>query len=180
MGYEDRILNKSPEVPIKIRERQQRKSFQEIERGKGYFQAEFPDSSGFSATNLWYMSQFYMEYQGNEILQPLVGEISWTKHILIMSKCKDIQERQFYIIATKKFGWTKKVLIHQIENKSFEKYLLNQTNFNQTVPDTIIAFPGNQFRLTVDDEDLFIELLPPHTVEIYNLCDFYCLTYTNT
>ena len=94
-----------------------------------------------------------MEYQGNEILQPLVGEISWTKHILIMSKCKDIQERQFYIIATKKIGWTKKVLIHQIENKSFEKYLLNQTNFDQTVPDTIIAFPGNQFRLTVDDED---------------------------
>ena len=93
LSYEDRIWNKSPEVPIKIRERQQRKSFQEIEMGKGYFQAEFPDISGFSATNLWYMSQFYMEYQGNEILQPLVGEISWTKHILIMSKCKDIQER---------------------------------------------------------------------------------------
>jgi len=88
-----------------------------------------------------------MEYQGNEILQPLVGEISWTKHILIMSKCKDIHERQFYIIATKKFGWTKKVLIHQIENKSFEKYLLNQTNFDQTVPDTI----KNQAKLAVKD-----------------------------
>ena len=32
-------------------------------------QAEFPDISGFSATNLWYMSQFYMEYQGKERLR---------------------------------------------------------------------------------------------------------------
>ena len=38
LSYEDRIWNKSPEVPIKIRERQQRKSFQEIEMGKGYLQ----------------------------------------------------------------------------------------------------------------------------------------------
>ena len=85
---------------------------------------------GLSTTNLWYMVQFYNEYHEDENLQSLVGEISWTKHIVILSKCKDSQERQFYIGATKKFGWTKDGLIHQIENKSFEKYLLNQTNFD--------------------------------------------------
>lgn len=154
------------------------------------------------------MAQFYTEYHGDEILQPLVGEISWAKHIVIISKCKDAQERQFYIMATKKFGWTKNVLVHQIGNKSFQKYLLNQTNFDQTVPDTIknqaklavkdhytfdfleladehsehqlehalitnirnflcemgysFAFLGNQFRLTVEDEDFFIDLLLYH------------------
>jgi len=86
-------------------------------------QKEFPGIGGFSTTNLWYMAQFYNEYNGNPNLQPLVGEISWTKHIAILSKCKDQQERKFYIQATKKFGWTKDVLINQIENKSFESYL---------------------------------------------------------
>lgn len=100
-------------------------------------QAEFPRMSGFSTTNIWYMVQFYNTYQGNEFLQPMVGEISWSKHIVILSKCKDNQERQFYIMATKKFGWTKNILIHQLENKIYEKYLLNQTNFDAVLPETI-------------------------------------------
>ncbi|MDR3245637.1 MAG: DUF1016 N-terminal domain-containing protein, partial [Prevotellaceae bacterium] len=48
-----------------------------------------------------YIQRFYSEYQGNAILQPLVGEISWSKHLIIMSKCKNLQERQFYILDTK-------------------------------------------------------------------------------
>ncbi len=114
-------------------------------------QKEFPGVGGFSTTNLWLMAQFYNEYQGIENLQPLVGEISWTKHIVILNKCKDNLERKFYILATKKHGWTKSVLIHQIENKTYEKYLLNQTNFEQTLPDSI----KNQAHLAVKDEYTF-------------------------
>jgi predicted nuclease of restriction endonuclease-like (RecB) superfamily len=110
-------------------------------------QKEFPNVSGFSVTNLWLMAQFYTEYQSVENLQPLVGEISWTKHIVIMTKCKDNTQRQFYTIATKKFGWTKDILRHQIENKTYEKYLLNQTNFDETVPEQI----KNQAILAVKD-----------------------------
>ncbi len=98
---------------------------------------EFPEMTGFSVTNLWYMAQLYSEYNGVSNLQPLVGEISWTKNIIILSKCKDNQERQFYIISTKKYGWTKGVLTHQIENKTYEKYLLNQTNFDAVLPANI-------------------------------------------
>lgn len=179
-----------------------------VEKLAGDLHAEFPGIKGFSTSNLWYMAQFYAEYQGNEFLQPLVGEISWVKNVVIMSKCKDAHERQFYIAATKKFGWSKNVLIHQIENKSFEKYLLNQTNFDKTVPENVknqaklavkdhytfdflelsdehseyqleqeliknirnflcemgysFAFLGNQFRITVEDEDFFIDLLLYH------------------
>jgi predicted nuclease of restriction endonuclease-like (RecB) superfamily len=81
----------------------------------------------------------------------LVGEISWTKQIVILNKCKDSQERQFYILSTKKFGWTKNVLIHQIENKTFEKYLLNQTNFEDTLPEKI----KKQAILAVKDDYIF-------------------------
>lgn len=114
-------------------------------------QKEFPGVGGFSTTNLWLMTQFYSEYQSVENLQPLVGEISWTKHIVILSKCKDPKEREFYILSTKKFGWTKNVLIHQIENKTFEKYLLNQTNFDETLPEKV----RNQAIFAVKDEYIF-------------------------
>ncbi|MDO9153038.1 MAG: PDDEXK nuclease domain-containing protein [Paludibacter sp.] len=121
-------------------------------------QNEFPGIGGFSVGNLWLMAQFYSEYQAVEFLVPLVREISWSKHITILKKCKDNQERQFYILSTKKFGWTKNVLINQIENKTFEKYLLNQTNFDNTLPETI----KNQAHLAVKDE---------YTFDFLNLAD---------
>jgi len=100
-------------------------------------QNEFPGVGGFSVGNLWLMAQFYTEYHDVANLVPLVREISWSKHVTILKRCKDNLERQFYIQATKKFGWTKNVLTHHIDGKSYEKYLLNQTNFDQTLPDSI-------------------------------------------
>ena len=64
-------------------------------------QKEFPGIQGFSARNMWDMARFYSEYQSNKILQPLVAEISWTKHIVILTKCKETQQRQFYICGTR-------------------------------------------------------------------------------
>ena len=114
-------------------------------------QKEFPGVGGFSEGNLWMMARFYSDYQSVEKLVPLVQEISWSKHVAILKGCKDNQQRQFYILATKKFGWTKNVLIHQIENQTYERYLLNQTNFEETLPDTI----KNQACLAVKDEYSF-------------------------
>ena len=114
-------------------------------------QKEFPKMEGFSAGNLWLMAQFYTEYQLDINLVPLVREISWSKHIVILKKCKDSQERQFYTLATKKFGWTKNVLIHQVENKTFEKYLLNQTNFDNVLPESI----AKQAHLAIKDNYTF-------------------------
>jgi predicted nuclease of restriction endonuclease-like (RecB) superfamily len=125
-------------------------------------QIEFPKMTGFSVTNLWYMVQFYSVYNADTNLQPLVGEISWSKHLVILSKCKDSQERQFYTIATKKFGWTKEVLIHQVENKTYERYLLNQTNFDQVLPEKV----AKQAYLAVKDHYTF-DLLNKGKMEFY-------------
>jgi predicted nuclease of restriction endonuclease-like (RecB) superfamily len=114
-------------------------------------QAEFPGRNGFSAQNLWFMRQFYGEYVGKPNLQPLVREISWTKNLIVFSRCKDDLEREFYLRATARFGWTKAVLQHQVDNKSYEKYLLNQTNFDATVPEEI----KNQALLAVKDQYTF-------------------------
>jgi len=100
-------------------------------------QTEFPGRNGFSSQNLWLMRQFYNEYATNEKLQPLVREISWSKNLLVMSRSKDELEREFYLRATARYGWTKTVLQHQISNQSYQKYLLGQTNFEQVLPENI-------------------------------------------
>jgi predicted nuclease of restriction endonuclease-like (RecB) superfamily len=124
-------------------------------------QNEFPGIQGFSPQNLWYMRQFYIEYNRNEKLQPLVGEISWTKHLVIMSRCKDDLEREFYIRMTRRMGWSKNVLIHQIENKTYEKTLSSQTNFDKALPAKI----RNRAKLAVKDEYTFdfLELGEEHS-----------------
>lgn len=61
-------------------------------------QKEFSGVSGFSVGNLWLMAQSYNEYHSVENLVPLVREISWSKHITILEKCKNNLERQFYIL----------------------------------------------------------------------------------
>lgn len=114
-------------------------------------QKEFPGIQGFGVRNMWDMARFYTEYQSNEILQPLVAEISWSKHIVILTKCKETRQRQFYILATKKYGWTKDVLINKIEAKTYENYLLGQSNFDMTLPDSI----KKQAILALKDEYTF-------------------------
>ena len=124
-------------------------------------QKEFPGIKGFGVSNMWDMARFYAEYKSNEILQPLVGEISWSKHIVILTKCKETQQRQFYILATKKYGWTKDVLINKIEIKTYENYLLGQSNFDITLPEKI----KGQAILALKDEYTFdlIELSEEHS-----------------
>ncbi|MFA6636782.1 MAG: PDDEXK nuclease domain-containing protein [Candidatus Omnitrophota bacterium] len=114
-------------------------------------QKEFIGISGFSSQNLWYMRQFYLEYSNDKKLQPLVGEIGWSHNVVIMSKCKDDLEREFYIRMTRRMGWTKNVLIHQIENKTYEKTMVNQTNFKRTLPAKI----QKQAKLALKDEYAF-------------------------
>jgi len=123
--------------------------------------AEFSGISGFSAANLWRMKLFYETYVNNEKLAPLVREIGWTHNLVIMEKCKEDLEREFYLRMTRNFGWTKNVLIHQIENQTYEKTLLNQTNFEQTLPENI----RNQAKLAVKDEYTFdfLELADEHS-----------------
>jgi len=171
-------------------------------------QNEYPGMKGFSARNLWNMRNFYVLYSDNQKLQPMVAEVSWTKNLVIMEKCKDDLEREFYIRMTKKFGWTKNLLINQIEGKAYQQYLLNQTNFDKAVPEkyrsqaklavkdeytfdflelgeehsekelesalvnrirhfltemgNYFCFIANQYRIEIDDEEFFIDLLLYH------------------
>ncbi len=132
-----------------------------VERLAQDIQVEFPGISGFSVRNLWNMRSFYLTYWQDEKLQPLVAEIGWTHNLVILEKCKDDLEREFYLRMTRKFGWTKNVLLHQIENHTYRKTLLNQTNFDSTLTTEV----GQQAKLAIKDEYTFdfLELSDAHS-----------------
>src|ERR1019366_9185655 len=70
-------------------------------------------------------------------------------------------EREFYIRMTRKYGWTKDVLIHQIDNRSYEKTMTGQTNFKKTLSPEI----RKQAKLAIKDEYTFdfLELGEEHS-----------------
>jgi predicted nuclease of restriction endonuclease-like (RecB) superfamily len=131
-----------------------------VERLATDLRAEFPGIGGFSASNLWRMKLFVETYAAFEKLALLVREIGWSHNLIILERCKDPLEREFYLRMTRKFGWSKNVLIHQIENQTYEKTLLGQTNFDKTLTPEIRA----QAKLAVKDEYTFdfLELSEAH------------------
>ncbi len=112
---------------------------------------EFPGIKGFSRRNVFYMRNFYLAYIDFPKVQPLVAQIGWSHNLIIMQRCKDPLEREFYIRMTRKFGWSKNVLIHQIENQSYAGSLLGQDNFEKALTPELRA----QAKLAVKDEYTF-------------------------
>ncbi|MCB0566917.1 MAG: DUF1016 domain-containing protein [Lewinellaceae bacterium] len=98
---------------------------------------DFPGQSGFSARNLWEMRRFYETYKDFSNLQQAVAEIPWGHHRLIMQKCRNPAEREYYIRASAAMGWSRNVLRNQIKAKAFERQasLPKATNFKQTLPE---------------------------------------------
>jgi predicted nuclease of restriction endonuclease-like (RecB) superfamily len=121
---------------------------------------EFPGVSGFSRRNVFHMREFYLAYRDLPKVQPLVAQIGWSHNLVVFRRCKHPLEREFYIRMTKKFGWSKNVLIHQIDNQSYEKTLLGQTNFHKALTPRLRA----QAKLAIKDEYTFdfIELAEKH------------------
>lgn len=132
-----------------------------VEQLAADLRTEFPGVGGFSASNLWRMKAFFEAYSGLEKLAPLVREIGWSHNLAILERCKDLLEREFYLRMTRKFGWSKNVLIRQIDNQSYEKSLLGQTNFDQALTPELRA----QAKLAVKDECTFdfLELGEEHS-----------------
>ena len=124
-------------------------------------QSEFKGISGFSQANIWRMRNFYLAYKDNTILAQLVREIGWSHNIAILEKCKNDLEREYYIRMTRKFGWSRNVLMHNIDVQSYEKFLINQTNFDQVLTPELL----DQAKLAVKDEYSFdfLELSEEHS-----------------
>lgn len=94
----------------------------------------FPNSTGFSKQNLWYMRQFAGEYDAETILQRPIGEIPWGHNIDIFTKVKDTKVRFWYVNKTIENGWSRNVLLLNIKSESHLKLGSAQTNFHANLP----------------------------------------------
>lgn len=108
-----------------------------VEKLSGDLQKEYPESSGYSSRNIWDMRRFYVRYSSNEKLRQLVAEIPWGQNLLILTKVKDDNEAQFYLNATKEYGWSRNVLLNQIKSHAYQRALSkNKThNFETALPE---------------------------------------------
>ena len=95
---------------------------------------EFPAMKGFSVRNLKYMRKFAETYRDGAIVQELLAQITWYHHITLLDKVKNAKEREWYIRQTIQNGWSRNMLVHQIESGLILRTGTAVTNFAATLP----------------------------------------------
>lgn len=105
-------------------------------------QETFPGIKGFNRRGLYRMKKFYETYKDNEVVTPLVTQISWTNHLLIMSGCKTDEEREFYIRLCIKENYSKRQLERQLDSGYYERYMLSKETL---LPESVKKLGENPF-----------------------------------
>jgi predicted nuclease of restriction endonuclease-like (RecB) superfamily len=96
--------------------------------------AEFPDMGGLSPRNLVYMQTFANAWPDEAIAQQLVAQLPWGHNCLLLDKLADRPTREWYIKKTIENGWSRSVLVMQIESQAHRRLGAAQTNFVNTLP----------------------------------------------
>jgi len=179
-----------------------------IEKISNDLKKEFPNLKGFSVRNLKYMKQWYLFYEKRQQAVAQIFQIPWEHNIAIITKCKNIDEALFYVKKTIENGYSRAVLVHQIESdlysrnkkslNNFDKHLpsiqsdlakeitkdpycfdfltLSETYNEKELEDALMenltkfllelgsgfAFVGRQFKLEIEGDEFFIDLLFYH------------------
>lgn len=97
----------------------------------------FPDTKGYSVRNLKYMAKFAAEYTDEQIVQAALAQITWYHNIALMDKVNDIEVRLWYAEKIVENGWSRNVLVHQIESGLYERQAIAEkiSNFeNRLAP----------------------------------------------
>jgi predicted nuclease of restriction endonuclease-like (RecB) superfamily len=180
-----------------------------IDRLATDLQRAFPKLSGYSVRNLKYMRAFAEAWPDAEIVHQLGAQIPWKHNCVLLDRVKDSETREFYIRKTVEHGWSRSVLIHQLDTNLHKRIGKAPSNFALTLPapqsdlareilkdpyifkpasldestneraleqallerlrDFLLelgagfAFIGNQYRLEVNGDEFFLDLLFYHT-----------------
>lgn len=106
-----------------------------IERISNDLHYEFPDMQGLSARNLKYMRKFADTYPDFSIVQATLAQLTWYHHLTLLDKVKNEEERLFYIHETAQQGWSRDVMVNQIESGYWLRKGKIASNFDRTLPD---------------------------------------------
>jgi len=168
----------------------------------------FPEMRGFSPRNLKYMRRFAEVWAEEEFVQQVAAQLPWFHNCVLLDKLSEPGDRDWYARAAIQHGWSRTVLVHQIESGLHRRQGKAITNFDRALPShqsdlaqevtkdpynfdflTLgkeaherdlerglldhlrqfllelgvgFAFVGSQYRLTVGNEEFFIDLLFYH------------------
>lgn len=118
-----------------------------------------PEIKGFSDKNLWRMKQFYEAYKGFPKLSTLLREISWSHNLTIFSRCKTLEEREFYLKLARQENYSVRELDRQISASLYERTMIGNTKISTVLRETT---PGiaNTFKDSYVFD--FLNLTEPH------------------
>ena len=95
---------------------------------------EFPEVKGFSPRNLKYMRRFAEAWPDPQIVQQLLHKVPWFHLCTLLDKVKDPAERDWYMRAVLQYGWSRNVLVMQIETGAYQRQGKALTNFESQLP----------------------------------------------
>jgi len=119
---------------ILARQKQEGWGAKVIDRLSRDLSREFPEMRGFSPRNLLFMRAFAAEYSDVAIVKQLVSQLPWGHIVRLIQKVADPAEREWYVRATVEHGWSRNVLVHQIETNLYHRQGKALTNFKRTLP----------------------------------------------
>ncbi len=105
-----------------------------IDKLAGDLRSSFPEMKGFSPRNLKYMRAFAQAYPDFEFVQQAAAQIPWFHNCVLLDKVKDSTERLWYRQKTMECGWSRDVLVLQIESRLYQRQGKALTNFDRTLP----------------------------------------------
>jgi predicted nuclease of restriction endonuclease-like (RecB) superfamily len=104
-----------------------------IEQIAMFIAQKYPDLKGFNRRGLYRMKQFYEAYKDDEKVSPVVTQLSWTNHLLILSRAKTQEERRFYINLCIQERYSKRELDRQITARRYERAEISELK-NELLP----------------------------------------------
>lgn len=111
----------------------------------------FPEMKGFSPRNLKYMRTLAEEYPDKAIVQGVLAQLTWYHNITLLEKVGSFSERLWYAQHTIKNGWSRNILVHQIESNLYNRQGKITPNFGNTLP----APQSDLARQTLKDPYIF-------------------------
>lgn len=118
---------------------------------------DFPSAKGYSVRNLKYTAKFALAYPDREFVQQVVAQIPWGQNIVLMDKVSDEAARQWYLLQCRENGWSRNVLIHQIESGLYERQALASkvSNFENRLPS-----PQSELALQTMKDPYIFDFIP--------------------
>lgn len=128
-----------------------------IENLAADIRTSFPEAKGYSVRNLKYMAKLAATYPSEEFVQQAVAQISWGHTTVLLDKFSDDVIRNWYIEKTIENGWSRNVLIHQIESGLYERQVIAEkvSNFENR-----LASPQSELAVQTMKDPYIFDFIP--------------------